>query len=52
LVRGGSDPDGLSSVVPSGFVLPRGFVEGIIRKDETCPTARGCRPGCGPVPGA
>jgi hypothetical protein len=37
LVRGGSDPYGLSSVVPSGFVLPRGFVEGIIRKDETCP---------------
>jgi len=27
----------LSSVVPPGFVLPRGFVEGIIRKDETCP---------------
>jgi hypothetical protein len=37
LVRGGSGPSGLSSVVPSGFVLPRGFVEGIIREDETCP---------------
>ena len=36
LVRGGSGPYGLSSVVPSGFVLPRGFVEGIIREDETC----------------
>ena len=31
----GVAPTGLSSVVPSGFVLPRGFVEGIIRKDET-----------------
>src|SRR6478752_1882557 len=33
----GVTPTGLSSVVPPGFVLPRGFVEGIIRKDETCP---------------
>src|SRR6478609_3591795 len=41
----GVTPTGLSSVVPSGFVLPRGFVEGIIRKDETCPPVRrGARP--------
>ena len=40
LVRGGSGPYGLSSVVPSGFVLPRGFVEGIIREDETCQPSR------------
>ena len=50
MVRGGSGPYGLSSVVPSGFVLPRGFVEGIIREDETCqclrasPDPDGCVP--------
>src|SRR6476620_2006608 len=48
LVRGGSDPYGLSSVVPSGFVLPRGFVEGIIRKDETCPPRVRRSARCGP----
>jgi hypothetical protein len=50
LVRGGSGPYGLSLVVPSGFVLPCGFVEGIIREDETChpfgapPGPDGCVP--------